>query len=104
MPMDGRKVLGIAEGIETALSAHILFKVPVWSALNAGGLGSWQPPTDIREIMIFADNDQNTTGQRFSETLRLRLEAVGIRATVHIPLNVGDDWNDVHQKGNTSHG
>jgi len=29
-------VLGIAEGIETAMSASILFNVPCWAALNAG--------------------------------------------------------------------
>ena len=32
-PVEG-ETLGIAEGIETAIAAKMLFKVPVWSALN----------------------------------------------------------------------
>jgi putative DNA primase/helicase len=98
MPMDEGKILGIAEGIETALSASVLFNVPVWSALNAGGVSSWQWPADIREIMIFADNDQNMTGQKFAETLRMCCEAQTVKATVHVPETTGTDWNDVHQQ------
>ena len=32
--MPHEEMLGIAEGIETALSASILFNVPVWAALD----------------------------------------------------------------------
>ena len=39
-----RDALGIAEGIETALSASALFGVPCWAAVNAGILAEWQPP------------------------------------------------------------
>jgi putative DNA primase/helicase len=35
--------LGIAEGIETALSASALFDIPCWAAVNAGMLAAWQP-------------------------------------------------------------
>ena len=34
--MEHADVLGIAEGIETALSASALFNVPCWAALTAG--------------------------------------------------------------------
>jgi putative DNA primase/helicase len=46
--MPHQDVLGIAEGIETALSASILFNVPVWAALTEGLLQEWVPPPDVR--------------------------------------------------------
>jgi putative DNA primase/helicase len=98
MPIDERKVLGIAEGIETALSASVLFHVPVWSALNAGGVSKWQVPAGVQEVMVFADNDQNKVGQRHAETLRLRCDEQGLKVSVHIPEKTGSDWNDVHNE------
>ena len=47
--------LGIAEGIETALSAQAIFGVPTWAALSADGLRRWQWPNGINRITIFAD-------------------------------------------------
>jgi len=41
MPAGG--VLGIAEGIETALSAAVLDGVPVWAALNTSLLARFEP-------------------------------------------------------------
>ena len=57
-----RSTLGIAEGIETALSAHQLYKLPVWSALNATLLKKFKAPTGVDTLVIFADNDKNGTG------------------------------------------
>ena len=47
--------LGIAEGIETALAASYRFGVPVWSAI----LESWEPPTGVKRMIVFGDNDEN---------------------------------------------
>jgi putative DNA primase/helicase len=55
-------VLGISEGIETALSAHQLYKLPVWSTMNSGFLEKFKAPTGIKTLYIFADNDANGTG------------------------------------------
>jgi putative DNA primase/helicase len=48
-----REVLGIAEGIETALSAALLFGIPCWAALNAALLATWIPPNEVRRVVIF---------------------------------------------------
>jgi putative DNA primase/helicase len=55
--MGATEVLGIAEGIETALSAGVLDGVPVWAALNAALLAKFEPPSGIKRLLIFADRD-----------------------------------------------
>lgn len=57
-----KSTLGIAEGIETALSAHQIYKLPVWSALNATLLKKFKAPAGVDTLVIFADNDKNGTG------------------------------------------
>src|SRR5690606_25516486 len=88
--------LGIAEGVETALSAAALFGVPCWAALNSGRLSVWEPPEGFKNIVIFGDNDANKDGQKAAYTLANRLELKGILTQVEIPPDVGTDWNDVH--------
>jgi putative DNA primase/helicase len=88
--------LGIAEGIETALSASVLFGVPCWAAGNAGMLAAWQPPPEAKRIIVFGDNDRNYAGQSAAYTLARRLSDE--RAVeVQIPTGDDTDWNDVHQ-------
>jgi putative DNA primase/helicase len=90
-------VLGIAEGIETALSATALFGVPCWAAVNAGMLAAWQPPPEAKRIFVFGDNDPNYAGQSAAYALASRLRSDERVIEVQIPAKVGADWNDVHQ-------
>ena len=93
-PSDG-KILGIAEGIETALAASILYNTPVWSALNASLLEKWTPPRSVETVLIFADNDRNGAGQQVAARLEQRLRASGVSAFVELPECVGTDFADV---------
>lgn len=86
--------LGISEGIETALAASELFDIPVWSALNAGLLQKWTPPAGCKDVAIFGDNDNTFTGQVAAYALARKLSVKGVTVTVHIPKEVGADWND----------
>lgn len=86
--------LGIAEGIETALSAMRLYDLPVWAALNANMLANWQPPEGCTDVAIFGDNDPKFAGQAAAYALASRLALAGIDVTVHIPKVIGADWND----------
>lgn len=90
--------LGIAEGIETALSAHVLFGVPVWSVLHKDGIEKFRPPDGVTEIIIFADNDANGVGQVAAARARDRLTET-VSVTVKMPEQVGTDWNDVLREG-----
>jgi putative DNA primase/helicase len=93
--------LGIAEGIETALSASAVFGVPCWAAGNAGLLAAWQPPPETKRIVIFGDNDPHYGGQAAAYALARRLGLDGRMVEVQIPANVDTDWNDLHQRAQT---
>jgi len=93
--MPSADTMGIAEGIETALSASILFDVPVWSALSAGAMIKWQPPASVRHVIVFGDADANHAGQAAAHALVHRLKMDGIAAEVRIPDDTDTDWNDV---------
>ena len=88
------RVMGIAEGVETAISAHLLFQMPVWCAINANNLMKWNPPHQLEELWIFGDRDQNYTGQAAAYHLAQRL-AKKTKVIVHIPADPYKDFNDV---------
>jgi putative DNA primase/helicase len=87
-------VLGIAEGIETAMAASVLHDVPVWAALNTVCLEGWEPPEGPR-IIVFGDNDGNFAGQAAAFGLAKKLRAKRIEVEVMLPPAPGMDWNDV---------
>ena len=89
------ETLGIAEGIETAISAHRLFGVPVWAALSAGCMTKWEPPPHVKCVMIFGDNDASYAGQSAAYQLAHRLRVEGRHVDVRIPDELDTDWNDV---------
>jgi putative DNA primase/helicase len=88
--------LGIAEGIETALSASVLFNVPVWAAISAALLKKWRPHMGVQKVIIFGDNDENFTGQEAAYSLA-RVLKNDVEVEVKIPSIPGWDWNDVHR-------
>ena len=90
--------LGIAEGIETALSASAMFEMPVWAAISSAMLAKWSPPDGCEEVAIFADNDPKFGGQAaaFALAHRLATGRSAVPVTVHVPDRVGEDWADVY--------
>ena len=86
-------VLGLAEGIETGLSAMKLFDVPVWCVLGAARMHTVFVPDTVRELHIFADADEagSAAVERTVEAHRRR------RVIVHRPLSPGQDFNDVQR-------
>ena len=101
---DSAPVMGIAEGIETAMAAAIMFKMPVWAAINGSLLAKWVPPEEAQTIHIFGDNDLNFTGQSKAFALANRISVqFGREVIVRIPDRIGQDWNDVLKDKNNDH-
>lgn len=85
--------MGIAEGIETALSASKLYGVPTWAAVSAHGIETFQPPARCKRITVFADADASFTGQAAAYALAKRLVRTGVECDVMFPDR--GDWNDM---------
>jgi putative DNA primase/helicase len=84
-------VLGIAEGLETALSARQLHGVPVWACLGASRMQNVAIPAEAGRVMIFADRDGPGREAALKAAARLRLSA---NVSVRFPPEGCNDWND----------
>lgn len=87
-------VLGIAEGIETALACRELFGVPTWAAISAGGMEAFVVPEGVERLIIYADHDANMVGQSAAYALAKRCSLAGMPVEVEIPPERGTDWLD----------
>jgi putative DNA primase/helicase len=83
--------LGIAEGIETALSAAVIDGLPVWAALNTSLLAKFEPPPQTQRLVIYADNDGPglLAAGRLMERLQGRM-----RFELRVPRSPYKDFND----------
>ncbi|VVD31300.1 DUF7146 domain-containing protein [Paraburkholderia dioscoreae] len=99
-PVNGE--IGVGEGLETVLGAHMLFRVPVWYCLNRILLSDFVVPEGlgIRVVHIFADFDaadpktRKSPGVVAALSLAKRLRADGYTAIVHRPKVRGTDFAD----------
>ena len=88
-----RGVIGIAEGIETALAARCASSLPTVAAYCAGNLAAWQWPAGVKRLVIFADHDK--AGREAADTLRARAFTARLQCEVLTPTATGTDWCDV---------
>lgn len=89
------EVLGIAEGIETALAAAMRHGVPTWAALNTSLLQKFEPPAGITRLVIFADRDE--PGLLSAAHLMQRLQG-RVELEIRAPPAPAKDWNDIIPK------
>lgn len=95
--------MGVAEGIETALSAMALTGLPVWAALSAHGIAALELPFDAAEVTVFCDRDEPK--QRGGKVVRAGLDAARKAAErwraehreviIRVPRAPAKDYNDV---------
>ncbi len=92
-----QEVLGVAEGVETSIACHMLNGIPVWATLSASLMKGFNPPSCVKKLIIFGDNDENYTGHASAYHLANRMRIKGIDVEIKIPEVVGQDWLDVLQ-------
>ena len=90
--------IGIAEGIETALAARILYGIPTWAALNTAGMKKWKAPRGIDQVTVYADNDRKFGGQAAAYELAHKIAVQGLKVDVMVSPYDGTDFNDVLMK------
>jgi putative DNA primase/helicase len=83
--------LGIAEGIETALSVLVKGWKPIWAAGSCGALGRFPVVDGIQSLTVFADPGK--FGEEAARAVERRWLAAGREC--HVKLAKGGDWNDV---------
>jgi len=84
--------LGVAEGIETALSlAH--YHAPVWACLDAGNLAALPAMPGINQLIIGVDNDD--AGKAAAARCAQRWLAAGCSVQTVESTEPGQDLNDV---------
>jgi putative DNA primase/helicase len=86
-------VMGIAEGVETALSAMQMTGMTVWASLGAPRLDKiWLPPI-VKEVHIFGDDDE--AGRKASDRAALVHVAEQRTAVPRFPPAGIKDYNDL---------
>jgi putative DNA primase/helicase len=87
--------LGLAEGVETGLSAMQLSGVTVWCSLGSERLDLVAIPAEVRELLVFADNDE--PGRRAADKTAERWARRAITVKLRFPPEGFGDWNDYLQ-------
>lgn len=89
-PVSGK--LGLAEGIESALSAYALTGIPVWATLGNERFGLVSVPESVTELHLFVDHD---AGGELAASRGLAAYArEGRTIQVRKPSSRDTDWND----------
>ena len=86
-------LLGLAEGIEDALSAMQLCDLPCWASLGGVRLARVDLPCEVREVHIFADGDE--AGREAAAKAVRRFRREGLEARAFLPPNGAKDMNEV---------
>jgi putative DNA primase/helicase len=107
---EGTDVLGLTEGVETAIGVRQLGvggyfdglgKIPVWACFAERNIRNFQIPESLLDtltkIIIFADNDERGTGLAAATAFkdRMAVEQPHLVVEIKLPEVVGHDWLDV---------
>lgn len=91
--------LGLAEGVEDALSVYNLYWMPTWAVLSHNRFTAVKLPKTVKRLILFGDNTSDATR---ADPLALeaadRWETLGIEVKIETPPFGYKDWNDFLRK------
>ena len=85
--------LGLAEGVETALSATQLYGGVVWAVLGGWNLPKLLLPEMVQRVAIYGDNGKE--GHRLAEQAAEVFHRQGHKVTLVFPVEPFGDFNDL---------
>lgn len=85
-------ILGVSEGVETALSASKLYGVPVWACGSTSHMEKFRIPSRVTELWIFADGAE--AGESAAIATAANAREVGVSYRIIRPLTAGGDFNN----------
>lgn len=93
--------LGIAEGIETALSCYQIYGVNTWAVMNSNFMKKFRVPAGVKHLIVFADMDKHSaTGQAAAfECAHANLLAKNDLVKVSVRWPDNGDFNDMLMNG-----
>lgn len=91
------ETLGVAEGVETAVSAMILLGIPVWATLGNERLPHVAIPKSVTRLILLPDNDN--AGRLAVPLATEAHKARGRQIDTIWPWHGRNDWNDVLREG-----
>ena len=93
--------LGIAEGIETALSCYQIYGVNTWAVMNSNFMKKFRAPAGVKHLVVFADMDRHSaTGQAAAfEFAHANLLAKNDLLKVSVRWPDNGDFNDLLMNG-----
>lgn len=92
------RLLGVAEGIETALAVHQVTGLTVWPVLSCTFLARFVPPEGVETLVVWADRDLSGAGEEAAGKLkdRVRIKTYIWAPGLLIPAGQNSlDWLDV---------
>ncbi len=89
--------LGLAEGVETAMSAMILHDMPVWATLGNERMARVGLPDTVTRLFLFPDND--VAGEIGAAEAMAAHARPGRSIKTLWPPDGYNDWNDLLREG-----
>lgn len=87
------RTIGIAEGVETGLSAKAIYSLPVWVSCGAWRMGNIALPDIVQSVVIFGD--RGTEGEKAAAKAADQFAAQGYAVDIEMPPAGFDDFNSV---------
>ena len=96
------QVLGVAEGVETAIAVTEATGIPCWATISTTFLKTFVPPRGVQRVIVFADKDRPTAqfpegaGQEAARILVKTLWSKGFKSSIQLPPSeIPDDAKSV---------